>query len=47
MQKLLKNITKFVRSHKADFVKSGSRDWGYVGDLERWNELLNDILESL
>ena len=35
-----------LAQHEADFAASGSRNWGYVGDLDHYNDLLSDIVDE-
>lgn len=42
-QKLLKQIDKKLIKHKKEFEKDDT-NWGSVGDIGSWVELLNDIL---
>lgn len=41
-KKLLVKIEKKLIKHKKEFDKSGG-NWGYVGDMGNWVELLNGI----
>ena len=44
--KLLGDITKKVKKHKANFDKD-DKDWGYVGDLESVKTKLQEIEKGL
>jgi hypothetical protein len=47
ISKLTSELNKKLKTHKSDFYKmreKGGTDWGYVGDLGRYIELLEELL---
>jgi hypothetical protein len=44
---LMKRIRTQLDRHQKHFKATGSRDWGYVGDLSYFAEALGEIDETL
>lgn len=47
IQRLQKKLDQRLESHRVEFELSGSRDWGYPGDLAHVHELLQQAAEFL
>jgi hypothetical protein len=45
-ESLLKLIENKLKNHKKKFMNDDQLNWGYIGDLEHWVELMNDIRGS-
>ncbi len=41
---MIKNLKKELKIHKSNFKKDGSTNYGYVGDLQKYQNEINDIL---
>jgi hypothetical protein len=43
----LRDIEAGLAAHADEFEKSGLKDWGYTGDLERFSSDLKDVADAL
>ena len=44
MAQLMRELQAKLARHEADFEASGSKDWGYVGDLDYWCGQIDQIV---
>lgn len=44
VKQLLKQLSDNVEKHGKDFKKSGGKNWGYLGDMNKIKKGLKDLL---
>lgn len=44
LMNMLKDLKKELKIHKSNFKKYGSTNYGYVGDLQKYQNEIGDIL---
>lgn len=44
LEKMIADLQEVLKKHRADFEKSGSHDWGYVGDLGHYRAEIRGML---
>ncbi|MBI1933618.1 MAG: hypothetical protein HYS24_13895 [Ignavibacteriales bacterium] len=47
LKKMLKEFEKQLELHSKKFKQTGSTDWGFVGDLDRYQNQIGDVLIPL